>query len=143
MSIAFRLWRWLIALLLIGYALISLGIPVRALLFKLQGTAEGLTGPMLDLIASMSWLQIIAWLAALLLYLAAAVFLLRSRRQALPLSIAGALLDIGQWASLKYGGDAYEVAFSSGQQVFDYSLFGFLAIIIGSIWFLRSRSELR
>jgi|GEM_PF-6798773 len=140
---ALRLWRWIIVLLLIGYSIISLGIPVRALLFNIRGGVEEVSAPMMDLIASMQWIQIIAWLTALLFYLLAALCLGMARRRAMTFAVAGAVLDIGQWASLKYGGDAYNIAFSSGQQAFDYSLFGFLAIIVGSIWVMVRRGALR
>lgn len=138
-----KIWRWAVALLLAFYAVVSLGIPLQALIYKLNGVAaEGTTPEMLALIQSMHGLQIASWLLALVLYLGAALFLLRKKAVALSLAVFGAILDIGQWISLKYFGDAYDAAFSSGQQAFDWSLFGFLAFIIGSITALKMRKEL-
>ena len=139
----FKIWRWIVVVLLAIYAVISVGIPGTALFYKINAELPQAIAPEMGaLIQSMHELQIFSWLLALLLYLAAAVLLARKRATSIIVAVLGSALDVGQWISLKYFGDAYDAAFSSGQQAFDWSLFGFLAFIVGSMITLKALNKI-
>ncbi|MGD0190027.1 MAG: hypothetical protein ABSD74_04725 [Rhizomicrobium sp.] len=136
-----RIGRWIIAALVLVYALQNLLLAVYLTSLKFGWTHIGAdTIRFAPLVHATSVVQIAAWWVALSLMGVATWRLVRNKPALIVFSVA-IVLSVATWLSLKLA-QGYTRAFDAGEQRFDYVLLALLVVLGASIWIIE-RNETR
>jgi hypothetical protein len=136
-----RILRTLLALIVLAYALVALAAGTAVAAFKARAWSPpaDIAPAELDLMASISWVQIALWAAAIVLYLAVAVKLFRRVKSFLTWS-AAFLLSVVNWVWLR-ASPAYDAATPPDLANVDYVVLG-ASLAIGALILALGRTHL-
>ena len=131
-----KILRWVLALVVAGYALMNLFPIAFTTAYKLKlGPTPAESVRLEPLMDATSWLQIAVWVLTVVLLLLAAWRLVRRRQAFLPY-LAGVLLSFGNWAYMKMG-TVYDSVWTKAELQIDYVLLAVEVVVTVLIWWLE------
>jgi hypothetical protein len=136
-----RILKWVVAVVLVLYALWSAMPALFTTLFKL-GSGHPMAGQekYVPLMQATSPIQLVIWWAGILLFLWTAWRVARGER-AFRFYATGFVLDIGGWLLMKLG-PVYNQVFQPSEQMLDYVLILVLLLAGMAIWSLDRREPM-
>jgi hypothetical protein len=136
-----KILRLVLGLIMLAYALTSLAGAAAVASFRLDawGPPDAIAPAVRDLMAAMSWAQLLAWAAAIALYVVVAIKLLR-RVKAFVFWSAAFVLDVVNWLWLRAEG-YFDAAIPAGLVYVDYAVLG-ANLLAGALILLLGRTHL-